>query len=154
MTGPGGPGPSISGPAAGELLLHASCVALQGRGLVILGPSGSGKSALALELMALGATLVADDHILLRAEPDGLIARCPPQIRGLVEARGVGLLRAESLAETPLKLAVDLDRAEPDRLPPRHHIDLLGHRLDLVLGQSARHLPSALLQYLRAGRYR
>ena len=74
-------------------LFHASCVAWQGRGALILGRSGAGKSALALQLMALGADLVSDDRTELLAEADALTARAPATIQGLIEARGVGLMR-------------------------------------------------------------
>ena len=63
-------------------LLHASTVAFRGRGVVILGASGSGKSALALELMALGAGLVADDRTLVEVQDGALVASCPPAISG------------------------------------------------------------------------
>jgi len=81
--------------------LHASCVALQDKGLLILGPSGSGKSALALQLMALGAVLVADDYTDLVRCDDRVIARCPAALRGLIEARGIGILRADTVAQAP-----------------------------------------------------
>ena len=133
-------------------LLHASCVAVDGRGLLILGPSGSGKSALALQLMALGADLVSDDQTEVRLEGATLIARCPPTIHGLIEARGVGILRASALAETTLALAVDLGQTETDRLPPRRSVTLFDYALDLVFGNQSRHFPSALLCYLKGAR--
>lgn len=135
-----------------EALWHASCVAVGERGLLILGPSGVGKSALALKLMALGAQLVADDQVLLRRDEADVVARCPPQIRGLIEARGMGLLRATARDAVPVALVVDLGRQEDHRLPPRHHIAVLGVTLDLVLAVQADHFPYALLQYLRDGR--
>ncbi len=132
--------------------LHASCVALAGRGLLILGPSGAGKSALALELMAFGCALVADDRVDLRREGDRLVASAPPALSGLIEARRVGLLRADALAAAPLALAVDLAQPEAERLPHPRQIELLGCHLDLVLGAGNPHLSPALLQYLRGGR--
>lgn len=136
----------------GPATLHASCVALDGQGLLILGPSGSGKSALALQLMALGARLVADDRCRVFAQDGRLHAACPPEIAGLVEARGIGLLRADALAETPLVLAVDLGRTETERLPPRRRFDCQGIAVDLVLGPISAHLGFSLLQHLRCGR--
>ena len=130
------------------MILHASCVAWQGRGVLILGPSGSGKSTLALQLMALGAMLVADD----RAQVDlDLVVTAPPALGGLIEARGVGLLRAEHAPAT-LVLAVDLSQAEPDRLPPMRHTLVHGSRLPLVLGRGQDHLACMVLQYLKGGR--
>lgn len=133
-------------------ILHASCISVDGRGLLILGPSGSGKSSLALRLMALGARLVADDRTEVVAIDNRLIARCPPAIRGLVEARGVGLLRAETSGEVPVVLVADLGRTEEERLPPYRRITLMGCELDLVLHPRNDHFPEALLLYLRNGR--
>lgn len=140
-------------PATGAAAnVHASCVALDGRGLLITGPSGSGKSALALQLMALGARLVADDRVDLRRAGDGVIASCPAALHGLIEARGLGLLRAEALAQAELALVVDLAVVETARLPPLRHIPVLGVALPLALQVEAAHFPFALLQHLRGGR--
>ncbi|MTH77248.1 HPr kinase/phosphorylase [Paracoccus aestuariivivens] len=136
-----------------DLILHASCVAKNRRALLILGASGSGKSTLALQLMALGAGLVADDRTMLTKDDLRLIADCPEAIRGRIEARGVGILNADPAGPAEVVLAVDLDRPEPDRLPPHRHIDFLGRKLPLVLGKGRDHLASALLQYLVAGRW-
>ena len=134
-------------------ILHATSVAdPAGRGLLILGPSGAGKSSLAWALLSLGARLVADDRTVVTAGDDGLTLSCPPTIRGLIEARGIGLLRAETVTQAPLVLAVDLGRDESDRLPPRREIVLLGHRIDLVLGPVTAHFSAALLHYLAWGR--
>lgn len=147
----------MSGPAAaarGEsLILHASCVALGGRGLLITGPSGAGKSALALQLMALGARLVSDDRTEVTVGPQGLLARCPaPAIRGLIEARGVGLLRADPVEEAQVALVADLAQVEDQRLPPRRGITILGCRLPLVLRGRNDHFPAALFLYLAGDR--
>ena len=134
------------------MILHASCVALDGRGLLILGPSGAGKSGLALRLMAMGARLVADDRTEISQKGDALIARCPPAISGLIEARGVGILRAEPLAQAAVVLAVDLGRNESQRLPQRHKITFLNATIDLVLATQSAHFEAALCCYLRDGR--
>ncbi len=102
--------------------------------------------------MALGARLVADDRTEVVAIDNRLIARCPPAIRGLVEARGVGLLRAETSGEVPVVLVADLGRTEEQRLPPYRRITLMGCELDLVLHPRNDHFPEALLLYLRNGR--
>lgn len=133
--------------------LHASCVALDGKGLLILGPSGSGKSSLALQMMGLGAALVADDRTILSHSGDGaLLASAPAPIRGRIEARGVGILGADAVGPVGLAAVVDLGQQETDRLPPLRNISLLGCRMALVLGPLQPHLASALCQLLRGGR--
>jgi len=133
--------------------LHASAVALSPeRGVLILGPSGSGKSSLALRLMAFGAQLVADDRVDLQAETGALIARCPAPIAGLIEARGAGILRAEALAQARIVLAVDMGRDETDRLPASRQIAFLGVTLPLVLRLQHGHLEATILQWLKVGR--
>ena len=140
-------------PAGNSTILHASCVAAYGRALLILGPSGAGKSALALQLMALGAELVSDDRTEVRATPDGLIARCPSDtIRGLVEARGIGLLRAAPLDQAPVSLVADLSQDEDQRLPPRRQITILQYALPLVRQVRDTHFTAALMLYLQHGR--
>ena len=134
----------------GTTILHASCVAVGRRGLLIMGASGSGKSALALQLMALGADLVADDRTVLCQRGEGLSARAPDAIAGMIEARFVGLLRAAVTTAAPVA-AVDLDRAETTRLPPSRTCDVMGVRLPLFLRVDGPHFAAAMLQFLRAG---
>lgn len=133
-------------------IIHASCVALEGRGLLILGASGAGKSSLALSLMALGARLVADDRTILTAGGNALIATCPPSLRGLIEARGVGILHADPVDSVALVLAVDMDQTEAQRLPPFRSITFAGRTITLVHSVPSPHFPAALMQYLRVGR--
>ena len=146
----GAAGPTNS--SAGPLTLHATTVAIAGRGLLILGPSGSGKSGLALQLMALGATLVADDRtILSHGAEGGLVATCPPAIRGLVEARGMGLLRATPLDAVTLAAAVDLGQSEAQRLPAPARIAILGRPLPLLRKIETAYFAAALLHYMKEG---
>ncbi|TDK46727.1 HPr kinase/phosphorylase [Antarcticimicrobium luteum] len=134
-----------------DTVVHASCVALAGRGLLITGASGRGKSALALQLMALGAALVADDRVALQRDGGRVMASAPAAIAGLIEARGLGLLHAAPAGPTPVFALLDLDRDEPDRLPPARRIDLLGQSVILLWRVDAPHFPAALAQYLRTG---
>lgn len=137
-----------------ETVLHASCVALDGRGLLILGPSGSGKSTLAIHLVALGASLVSDDQTRVTLEEGRLVARCPrPELAGIVESRGIGLLRAPVVERVDLTLAVDLGQVESERLPPFRSVTILGTPLALVLQAQNDHFPDALMLYLRHGRH-
>lgn len=135
-------------PDATETILHASCVAHHGRGVLILGASGRGKSALALHLMALGARLVADDRCILRRDGPRLTARAPDPLRGLIEARFVGLLTAEALPEADITLIVDLDQTETTRLPPARRQAILGLDLPVLHFVAQPYFPAAILQYI------
>lgn len=137
-----------------ELCLHASCVALDGRGLLIAGRSGSGKSALALQLMAFGARLVADDRTLITRSGNSLTARAPDPIKGLVEARGLGLIGAEAEAQAVLFACVDLERPEAERLPQLHEREILGITLPELRRVDAAHFAAGLLQFLKSGKRR
>ncbi len=136
------------------LTLHASAVALQGRALLITGPSGSGKSGLALALMALGARLVSDDRTLILPRPEGPpLAAAPDPIRGMIEARFLGLLAADPAPPTPIAAVLDLATTETERLPPARVTDLAGPPLPLLHKAETPHFPAALIQYLRGGVY-
>ena len=95
--------------------IHASCVAIDGRGVLIAGPSGSGKSDLALRLIDRGARLVSDDYTQI-AERDGVLyATAPATIAGRIEVRGIGIVPVEFASDVPVALFVDA--GEPERMP-------------------------------------
>lgn len=96
--------------------LHASCVASDGRAVLIGGPSGSGKSDLALRLLDRGFTLVSDDRTIVRKNGDKLIASAPDTIKGKLEIRGIGIVDMESVQDVPVALVVELT-ANMQRLP-------------------------------------
>ena len=81
-----------SGPRLSAETVHASTVALDGRAVVIMGPSGSGKSDLALRLLDRGFTLVSDDQTVVKKNGDRLVASAPPTIAGKLEIRGIGVV--------------------------------------------------------------
>jgi HPr kinase/phosphorylase len=138
--------------------LHASTVALppeagrMAQAVLILGPSGAGKSELALQLVALGARLVADDRTALRLHDGRLVATVPPQIRGMIEVRGIGILRLPTEAEAEVALAVDLGERETERLPPRRGFAALGVTVPLLHAAETSCFPAAVMLYLRHGR--
>jgi HPr kinase/phosphorylase len=139
-----------------EANMHASAVVFAShagrRGILVLGASRSGKSGLALRLMALGADLVADDRVLLRRDPGGrLLASAPAPLRGLIEARGIGLLRMPAEGPVPVSLAVDLDAAPAERLPPPRKIVLLGCDIDLIQGRDVPNLDAILTVLAQRG---
>ena len=117
-----------------------SAVAVDGQALLILGSTGSGKSALALALIARGARLVADDQVLLEDGEDAPRLGPPAAIAGLIEARGVGLIRLDHESGVPLALVADLDRRPAARLPALEHATLRGHAVPLL---SCRDWPGA-----------
>lgn len=95
--------------------------------MLLRGPSGAGKSDLALRLIDKGASLVADDRVDLRRDGDRLVARAPSPLHGLIEVRGIGIVRLPSVLDAPVALVVDLvPRAEVERLPVFDHVELLG----------------------------
>ncbi len=133
-------------------VLHATSIAIDGRGVLIRGAPGSGKSSLALQLMALGGALIADDRTHASRDGDRVILNAPDTIRGQIEARGVGILNAPTAGPTPAALIVDMDGPAAPRLPLWEEGVLLGQSLPLVRGSDAAHLPAAILFYVKHGR--
>jgi len=132
--------------------LHATTVAVDGRGVVITGPSGSGKSAMGLSLLALGAQLVTDDITCLSIKNGEVIARAPAGAPAGIEARGVGLLRADLAGPVPVALVVDMTQEEELRLPPQRHFVLLGRNFPCFHKVARDYFPAAILQYIHFGR--
>jgi serine kinase of HPr protein (carbohydrate metabolism regulator) len=106
----------MNGPRLSSENLHASCVAVDGRAVLISGPSGSGKSDLALRLLDRGFTLVSDDRTIVRKEGNRLIAQAPETIRGKLEIRGIGIVDMDAVASAPVALVVELT-SDIQRLP-------------------------------------
>lgn len=125
--------------------LHASAVAFDGRALLILGASGAGKSGLALRLLAMGAELVSDDQVLIERRGDGLVARPPAALAGLIEARGLGILRRPYLPEAVVALAVTLDFAPAARMPQPETIRYLGVPVRLIFGRDMPNIDPVLM---------
>lgn len=105
-------------PSLSSETVHASCVAIDGRAVLIGGRSGRGKSDLAVRLIDRGAALVSDDYTLVRRQDGRLIATAPENIAGKIELRGVGILEYPAARDVPVTLFVDLD-IEAVRLPDR-----------------------------------
>ena len=133
--------------------LHASCVCVGESGLLIIGPSGSGKSSLTLEVMALGASLVADDRCVLSADNGHLFAAPPETIAGRIEARGVGILNADYVPQARIYAVLDMGRIETDRLPESRSQRILGVELPLYYKSETTSLAAAMMQLLKVGRH-
>lgn len=123
-------------------LVHGTCVALGRTAALLRGPSGSGKSDLALRFLFLARRgpaaleppiLVADDQVRLVRQGTRLMAAAPDSIRGKMEVRGIGIVEVKSLPEAELALVVDLVPAgELERMPDSYAASLLGLELPLI----------------------
>jgi HPr kinase/phosphorylase len=114
-------------------LVHGTCIMIDDVGVLLRGPSGSGKSDLALRLIDRGARLVSDDQTRLLRVADRIIASAPPTIAGFIEVRGIGPVPMTTEEGVWLRLAVDLKPTrEIERLPEETGTTLLGMRLPLV----------------------
>ena len=115
-------------------LVHGTCVMIEEVGVLLRGPSGSGKSDLALRLIDRGARLVSDDQTRLLRVADRIIASAPPTIAGFIEVRGIGPVPMATEEGVWLRLVVDLRPGrEIERLPEESGTSLLGMRLPLVM---------------------
>ena len=112
-------------PALSSETLHASTVAIDGRAVLIVGRSGSGKSDLALRLIDRGAKLVSDDYTLVVRRSGVLVARAPATIAGRMEVRGIGIVDVPHVEEVPVALIVEIE-AEVLRMPERRQRTIAG----------------------------
>jgi serine kinase of HPr protein (carbohydrate metabolism regulator) len=122
------PGPRLSAET-----LHCSTVANDGRAVLITGPSGSGKSDLALRLLDRGYKLVSDDQTVIKKVGDRIMASAPPSIAGKLEVRGIGIVEMERVDNVPVALIVELTSSDMQRLPDdSRERPLLGVKIPLV----------------------
>jgi serine kinase of HPr protein (carbohydrate metabolism regulator) len=107
--------------------LRGTCIAVEGSGVLLRGPSGSGKSDLALRLIDAGGRLVADDYTDVSEVAGRLVATAPPKVHGLLEVRGIGIIRLQAKPSARLIACVDLvpiDKIE--RMPVPEDVRILG----------------------------
>ena len=110
---------------------QASCVAIEGRAVMIEGASGSGKSSLALALIDRGAVLIGDDGVALETHNGGIRAKAPPNIGGKIEIRNVGIVELPT-TEAPLALVLRLDRQAPRHVEQAESVELIGQKIPLI----------------------
>jgi serine kinase of HPr protein (carbohydrate metabolism regulator) len=137
--------------------IHASAVLVGNRAVLIRGPSGSGKSRLAFDLILAGrsgqiapAMLIGDDRVHLVAREGQLIVRPAPALAGLIEVRGLGIRHCDFAAEAVMGLVVDLDAADAARLPSPQSLTarlsgIIIPRIPVGIGCDARPLVIAAL---------
>lgn len=106
----------MTSPPRDRETVHGTAVAIAGAGLLIRGPSGSGKSDLALRLIDRGAILVSDDQVEIVRRDSKLLLSPPPRLAGKLEVRSLGICDCDYRSEAELKLIVDL-KPDPARFP-------------------------------------
>jgi len=112
--------------------LHATAVIVDDVGLLLRGHSGAGKSDLALRLIDGGAELVADDQVAVQAHSGRLIAAAPADLYGIIEVRGIGLMRTTAAENADIDAIIELvDTASIERLPERAQATINGVTLPL-----------------------
>ena len=129
-------------------MLHATAICDVRGAALICGPSGSGKSSLALQIMALGAGLICDDLVRIQAVEGILMAYAPSTAIAGIEARGFGILPASLAPAAPVRLVVDLSTSACARLPEPQSIVLPGQSLPIIRKIDSPAFPSIVWQYL------
>lgn len=140
--------------------VHGTAIVIGERGILLLGPAGSGKSGIALQMMALGAYFVADDQVVLVKDRGRVRMSAPAAICGQIEARFIGLLRTSSQTpactapgqEVDLHFAVNMGLEASARMPQSQQLDVLGCKIDLLHGKNVPNLASALMILGQNGR--
>ena len=129
-------------PLNDSLIMHATCVDVNGSGVLIVGRSGSGKSSLAINLIALGSTLVADDQCEIVKKNNKLSVFKPTSLPSSIEIRGVGLVSVPMAVETSLDWVVNMDEAETQRMPDLQFTEIDGYRIPTIFGKNMDDLAS------------
>ena len=117
---------------------------INGSGVLIVGRSGSGKSSLAINLLALGSKLVADDQCELVKKNNRFSVSKPASLPKSIEIRGIGLVSVPMVVETSLDWVVNMDEAETERMPNPRFTEIDGYRVPTVFGKDVDELASRI----------
>ena len=117
---------------------------INGSGVLIIGRSGSGKSSLAINLLALGAKLVADDQCEIVKNNNRFCVSKPASLPKSIEIRGIGLVSVPMVVKTSLDWVVDMDEAETERMPDLRFTKIDGYRVPTVFGKNMDELASRI----------
>ena len=139
----------INIPFNGSLIMHATCVDINGSGVLIVGRSGSGKSSLAINLLALGSKLVADDQCELVKKNNRYRILKPASLPNSIEIRGIGLVSVPTVVETTLDWVVNMDEAETERMPDLRFTEIGDYRVPTVFGKNMDELASRIYVLVR-----
>ena len=131
-------------PLNDSLIMHATCVDINGSGVLIVGRSGSGKSSLAINLIALGSTLVADDQCEIVKKNNKLCVFKPTSLPSSIEIRGIGLVSVPMVIETSLDWVVNMDEAEEERMPDLRSTEIDGYKIPTIFGKNMDDLASRI----------
>jgi len=121
--------------------VHGSCVDFDGKAILAIGPSGVGKSSLALSLIALGGTLVSDDQVILTTSVNGVTVSPPQAIAGKIEARHIGIVNCPFVDQSDLRLVVDLTTHPKKRMPDVRMVTIGLHTIKIISGKAVPNLP-------------
>ena len=111
--------------------IHSTSVVIDDNGVLILGDSGSGKSDLALRLIDSGATLISDDISICRKNSNNIYLYCPPEIKGLLEVREIGIITVPFVERIKLRLVVNL-KNNNERFPKDSCFRILGIKIPII----------------------
>ena len=117
---------------------------INGSGVLIVGSSGSGKSSLATNLLALGSKLVADDRCELVKKNNRFSVSKPASLPNSIEIRGVGLVSVPMVVETSLDWVVNMDEAEKERMPDLRFTEIDGYKIPTIFGKNMDDLASRI----------
>lgn len=112
--------------------IHSTSVVIDDNGVLILGDSGSGKSDLALRLIDNGATLISDDISICRKNSNDIYLYCPPEIKGLLEVREIGIITVPFVERIKLRLVVNLKSNNNERFPKDSSYRILGIKIPII----------------------